>query len=90
MPAPPARATVTLSQTAASPIGPPPFPRRARPPDAPEPAGAPEGCTLDSAAHVKPGYATSAARPWLSVLPGLAPGAIWELRDSDADDDDDE
>jgi hypothetical protein len=36
------------------------------------------------------GYATSAARPWLSVLPDLAPGAIWELRDSDADDDDDE
>jgi hypothetical protein len=49
--------------------------------------GGARGCTLDSAAHVKPGYATSAARPWLSVLPDLAPGAIWELRDSDDDDD---
>jgi hypothetical protein len=27
---------------------------------------------------------------WLSVLPDLAPGAIWELPDSGADDDDDE
>ena len=42
------------------------------------------------AAHVELGYATSAARPWLSALPDLAPGALWELRHSDADDDDDD
>ena len=48
------------------------------------------GCTPDSAAHVKPAHDASAARPWLSALPDLAPGAIWELRDSDADDDADE
>ncbi|HUL27466.1 MAG TPA: hypothetical protein VLW44_17040, partial [Streptosporangiaceae bacterium] len=52
--------------------------------------GGARGCTLDSAAHVKPGYATSAAPSVAVRAPDLAPGAIWELRDSDADDDDDE
>jgi len=59
-------ASVTLSRTAAPAISAPALPVRLTREPAGRRAGA-QGCTPDSAAHVKPDDAASAARPWPSV-----------------------
>jgi hypothetical protein len=67
-PALPARpATVPLSRTAAPVIAHHPFPATRTPGKSAGPRADTPGCTLDSAVHVKPEQAASAARPWPSV-----------------------